>query len=420
MKLLLILLSIVTFTVESKNKVSMSGDAWPYDIQSSYACTYQAGQVRANDTATLRLSGLENIQIESVQIYMKSNQAAGAGVIKMSADGAPFYTKSGTYKDWFGSYSTDYQAIGWTGKKRLNEGSLTVEVVGTTNSLYIEKYEITWTQPVAATYNVTLMTEGVSQVLTETAPESGVVLPERSNKNGWHFAGWALEEVDKTNNQPFFLSPGTVYKPKKDMTFWAVWANVQEPTWEKHPTPESGYYTMELFGLTLTGSVNNGTVPMVDHSEMVYADDLYYIDFNTTDATCTIRNYAENSYIGFNDACTTLRAKESAWQYRMLPDSTWLFIAKEQGDKVWVLFQRDEHQEAWLSDYVLGDNPRNMWALYQLPDPNVQRYWTSHPSVDAVEITSEWVNGLKGEWVIPFGIYDLIIKDGKKYLRLKE
>lgn len=324
------------------------------------------------------------------------------------------------YVEWFGSYdNTNYKPIGWTGTKQLIDGTLVIEVVGTVNSLHIEKYEITWSQPAATTHSVTLMTEGVAQVLTESAPESGVVLPDRPDQNGLYFAGWAPEEVDKTSNQPFMLEAGTLYQPKKDITLWAVWSNIQEPTWEKHPTPESGYYTMDLFGLTLTGTVNNGIVPMVDHSEMIYANDLYYIDFNTTDATCTIRNYAANEYIGFNDARNALRAVESAWQYRILLDSTWLFIAKEEGSKAWVLFQKGSSSEAWLSDYTLGDSPINIWNLYKLPDPNVQRQWTSHPSVDAVEVVNSEELRVKGEWIIPFGIYDLIIKDGKKYLRLK-
>jgi hypothetical protein len=181
---------------------------------------------------------------------------------------------------------------------------------------------------------------------------------------------------------------------------------------------------MELFGWTLAGTVSSsGTVPMVDYSEMVYADELYYIDFNTADATCTIRNYdaVDNTgYIGCNDTRTALRDVESAWQYRILPDSTWLFIAKEEGNKVWMLFQKDiYHNEAWLSDYINASEATNAWKLYKLPDPDAPRYWSSHPSVDAVEITSEGMKELRGEWIIPFGIYDLIIKDGKKYLRLR-
>ncbi len=424
MKLLLILLSIVTFTVKDKRSVDMTG-TWPYDIGVSYYNTGNKGSVTDKDTATLRLSGLENVQIESVQIYMRSNLSAGAGVITITADGEQIYTASGTYKDWFGSYDkTTSHPIGWTGKKQLDDGTMVIEVAGTTNSLHIEKYEITWSQPVAVAHQVTLMTEGMAQVLTESAPESGVVLPERPNRNGLCFVGWAQEEVDKTANQPFLLEAGTLYQPKKDITFWAVWSNVQEPTWEKHPTPESGYYMMELFGLTLAGTVSSsGTVPMVDYSEMVYADELYYIDFNTADATCTIRNYdaVDNTgYIGFNDTRTALRDVESAWQYRILPDSTWLFIAKEEGNKVWMLFQKDiYHNEAWLSDYINASEATNAWKLYKLPDPDAPRYWSSHPSVDAVEITSEGMKELRGERIIPFGIYDLIIKDGKKYLRLR-
>lgn len=427
MKLLLILLSaMMTWTVKTKSSVELAeGSIVPYDINVNYANTGNKGSVTDKDTATLSLSGLENLRLESIQIYMRSNKSAGAGVITMTADGEQIYTKSGTYQEWFGGYdNTNYKPIGWTGTKQLVNGTLVVEVVGTVNSLHIEKYAITYSQPVATAYNVTLMTEGVAQVLTESAPESGVVLPDRPNQNGLCFVGWALEEVDKTSNQPFMLSPGTLYQPKKDITFWAVWSNVQEPTWEKHPTPESGYYIMDLFGLTLTGTVSNGVIPMVDNSEMVYANELYYIDFNTTDATCTIRNYAaeENTgYIGFNSNGTSLMAAESAWQYRILPDSTWLFIAKEEGNKAWMLFQKNyESYEAWLSYYINASEATNAWKLYKLPDPDAPRYWSSHPSVDAVEITSEGMKELRGEWIIPFGIYDLIIKDGKKYLRLKE
>lgn len=428
MKLLLILLSaMMTWTVKTKSSVELAeGSIVPYDIGVSYYNTYQASQVRANDTATLRLSGMENLRLESIQIYIHSNKTGGAGIITMTAEGEQIYRKSGTYQEWFGGYdNTNYKPIGWTGTKQLVDGTLVIEVAGTANSLYIEKYAITYSQPAATAYNVTLMTEGEVQVLTESAPESGVVLPNRPEQNGLYFAGWALEEVDKTSNQPFMLSPGALYQPKKDITFWAVWSNVQEPTWEKHPTPESGYYTMDLFGLTLTGTVSNGVIPMVDNSEMVYANDLYYIDFNTTDATCTIRNYAaeENTgYIGFNSNGTSLMAAESAWQYRILPDSTWYFIAKEVGTKTWMLFQRDWYfSEASLKDFTgASEATSGGWELYKLPDPDESRYWTSHPSVDAVEVTSEWVNGSKGEWIIPFGIYDLIIKDGKKYLRLKE
>jgi len=425
MKLLLILLSaVMTWTVKTKSSVELAeGSIVPYDIGVSYANTGNKGSVTDKDTATLSLSGLENLRLESIQIYMRSNKSAGAGVITMTADGEQIYRKSGMYVEWFGSYdNTNYHPTGWTGSKQLVAGTLVIEVVGTENSLHIEKYAITYSQPAATAYNVTLMTEGVAQVLTESAPESGVVLPDRPDQNGLYFAGWALEEVDKTSNQPYMLSPGTLYQPKKDITFWAVWSNVQEPTWEKHPTPESGYYIMDLFGLTLTGTVNNGVVPMVDNSEMVYANELYYIDFNTADATCTIRNCAANEYIGFNSKGTSLMAAESAWQYRILSDSTWFFIAKEVGEKAWMLYQKNYYSyEASLSDFTRASEATGGgWELYKLPDPDIQRHWTSHPSVEAVEITSEWMNGLKGEWIIPFGIYDLIIKDGKKYLRVKE
>ena len=67
MKLLLVLLTVMTFTIEKKNEVSMAG-LWPYDIVVDYANTGTKGNVGAGDKATLSLSGLENIQIESVTL----------------------------------------------------------------------------------------------------------------------------------------------------------------------------------------------------------------------------------------------------------------------------------------------------------------------------------------------------------------
>ena len=47
--------------------------------------------------------------------------------------------------------------------------------------------------------------------------------------------------------------------------------------------------------------------------------------------------------------------------------------------------------------------------------------WTCYPQVPFdVELTNEGMKELTNEWIIPFGNYELVIRDGRKELRLKE
>ena len=421
MKLLLILLSVMTFTVESKNSVSMDG-SWPYDIGVVYACDYQKGSVRAGDKATLSLSGLELLQLQEIKVYVRSNKNAGAGTITMKADGTQFFYKEGTYKDWFGAYdNTNYKAVTWKGTQDLVDGSLVIEVAGTESSLHVEKFEIAYVSSTAPKYTVTLVSDGETQQLTEETIAGGVVLPNGDDKDGWYFAGWSPEAVSEPEYmQPYMLDPGTRYYPKKNTTFWAVYTDVAPPTWEKQAHPQSGYYILDLHGLTMTGEVENGYVAMYNSEEMVYTSDVYYIDFNETNETCTIKHSLSGSYVGYNADCTQLTGDASAWQYSMRTDSTWLFVAKEEGEWTWCLFQHEEYLEAWLSDYKNAAQATNLWALYALPDPNVPIRWWSFPKTHGVwEVKSEELR-VKSEWIVPFGNYDLIIRNGEKKLKLKE
>lgn len=421
MELLLVLLTVMTFTIESKTSVSMDG-LWPYDIGVNYANTGTKGNVEAGDKATLSLSGLENIQLESVTLYLKSNMDAGAGVITMTADGASLYSKSGTYKDWFGFYNiTSYQPIGWSGKKTLNQGTLVIEVDGTANSLHIEKYEIHYTQAPERPYTVTLVMDGAQKQITESEAGSGVVLPLCPDVDGWYWDGWSTAPIaEQTTFQPYLLYAGDTIYPKKDLMLWAVWTDVMPPTWEKQTQPESGYYSFEVHNKILYSGVDkNGLVPMID-AGMVYMNSIYYIDF-ITDSTCTIEVAGgQNNYIGYDMTTKTLKDAPSVWKCKVLQDSTWLFFAAQDGEDYWMMYQKMMDYNAWLSDYTLGDNPNNGWSLYALPDPHETIHWWSYPVTHAVvTVNGEWLR-VKSEWRIPFGNYELIITNGQKKLRLKE
>ena len=124
--------------------------------------------------------------------------------------------------------------------------------------------------------------------------------------------------------------------------------------------------------------------------------------------------------MGYNETATELRQAESVWHYCVLPDTTWLFIAKEEGDKVWVLYRKFEQEVVWLSDYTLGDHPKGAWRLYRVPDPEQTPMWWCHPNTEGVVLTNEGVNELTNERVIPWGPFELVIKNGRKVLRIRE
>lgn len=411
-----LLSAVMTLTIQTKSSVSIEGTA-PSGMEARYACTYQKGDVRAGDTATLTLSGLEGLELEQVRLYVRSNKTAGAGVITIVADGKQLYRNEGTYKDWFGGYdNTNYQAIGWQGKKQLSDGSLLIQVIGTANSLHIEKYEITYTMPDAQAYSVTLLSDSENEVLTETEPGSGILLPDRADHDGWFFAGWAQSDIsEQTEEKPDLLEAGERFFPKKDTYLWAVWTDVEPPTWERQTQPESGLYVLELGEYLLTEDVENGLMKLVSGNE-IYTSDLYYLDFNTADTTCTIRNYLSNAYVGYDAGKKQLARVASSWHYRVLPDSTWLFIAWEEGDMVWILFQKAEQQAAWLHDYMLGDNPNRVWSLYRVPDPEQTPQWWSHPRYEGIEAVYQDDSA----YVLRIGVYEIHIKNGKKTINLRK
>lgn len=416
MTFLSVLLSVMmTFTVETKSSVSTSGTC-PSTLNASYACTYQKGTVRAGDTATLRLRGLENIRLEQVRLYLRSNKSAGAGQLSMLADNSTLYEKNGTYKEWFGEYNNaTFEPLGWTGEKRLQDGTLQIQLIGTTNSLYIEKYEILYSQPPAEAYSVTLHADDNTQVLNEEAPESGVVLPTCEQRGDWYFLGWTDTDIpEPTTDKPTCFMAGETYYPRSNETLWAVWSDVEQPTEVPTIQPESGYYLLHIRDELLTGIVNNEYINLMLFSNYYYDDQVYYLDFSSTDSTLTIHNYTYDKYIGYNYQHTQLANNDSVWRYRLLPDSTWLIYAAQEGDNYWVLHFKPATNYVWLQRYGLGDNPGNQWTLYRVPDPAMQpRYW-SHPWHTAVEA----VPAPQIDYTIPFGPYRLRIHDGHKLLQL--
>lgn len=403
----------MTFTVESKSTVKASG-SWPYSMNATYQNTGTKGNVTDKDTATFRVSGLDGSRIEKVDVYLKSNKSSGAGIITMKADGTQFYSAEGTYKDWFGAYNnTDYQAKGWSGDRTVNE--LTVQVIGKTNSLHIEKYEITWSQTSTA-YDVTLMN---GTELVTTLHGERVTLPNMPDTANWAFVGWSEVEYPETEDVETEIFTD-VYKPKQDVTLWAIY-RYQTPLEQMIVTElQDGIYLYANFNsrMAMRGGVVNGVAgtEVIDVSNTMQ---WYEVSIQDSLATIRLSHVYGEEYIGFNG--TTLVNEASQWQ--VYHDGTKTVFYTTVGEKKYVLLpgKLDSDQTTYVTRLVSTKNisqAETVLLQAELEEPNI---YTCHPEYGmGLEVTREGMKAFTGEWRIPFGNYELIIRDGRKELRLKE
>ena len=412
MQLLLLLLSVMTFTVQSKSDVEVSGTCPPL-LEVSYSCTYQKGDVRAGDTATLSLTGLNGIALETVAIYMKSNKSSGAGTITITADGSVIGQEEGTYAEWFGSYNnTDFQPIGWSGTQKAD--MLQVQITGTTNSLHIEKYEIQYSE--GARYTVTLMNGSeVYQELKEKSGGSGVVLPMLSSKDEWQFMGWSETEFWEVTSIPQFHAPQSTFMPSHDCRLWAVYqkGSTLKQLYVKDLT-EWGIY---IYFHSVTHKVMSGT-PVDGRMESAPLDlndekQYYRVQYINPD-TAYIFDMRSETPIGYRG--TKLAAVLSPWKVYHEGEETLFYT--EINKKNYVLWPdlTDEGGNEWYTGLRLAEPGSSPIRLIAPMEQHIS--YTCHPEAQGIEATPAGADG-KERVLMNIGDYELIIKNGKKQLRLR-
>ena len=185
--LLLVILSVMTWTVESKNTVTLAdGGSVPYDIEVSYVNTYNKGQVRAGDVATLTLGNLGGMTVERVSLAMRANAKSGSGAIEVTVGDEIVAEKTVTWQN----VSADVELF--KGRKDGVE-TMTIRVKGTENSLYVDAFTIEWA-PCAPRQVVLMRGSTAIDTLTEESGMSGVVLPGLQHEEHWRFIGWGNRE----------------------------------------------------------------------------------------------------------------------------------------------------------------------------------------------------------------------------------
>ena len=312
MKLLLILLSVMTFTVQSKTSVSADG-TWPYDMSAEYNnnSSQGKGNVGKDDVAFLNVTGLGGIAVEKVQVYVRSNQDSGAGRFEVRANGYTIGVKSGTFKEWTGAYDAqNYHAITLVSGSVPNVYSLQIQLIGTANSLHIEKYVITYGNSPAK--SVILMAGSTPvDTLREEVGGAGVLLPRAEDKGRWRFVGWTETEFEEQSDMPYLFDPYKMYYPEANGTLWAVYLYDDTPEREYVTDLADGeyLYVNREFDIALTGLPD--AAKMTWNTTDVHDENQYYtVTFASTD-TAYITHSKSGSPIGYEG--TQMATKPSPW-----------------------------------------------------------------------------------------------------------
>ena len=433
----------VTYTVASSNSVNVTGEA-PVSSDVVYmrsSTTGQKGQMTAGNSTTLQLSGWDGCIIHSIVLSMHSNTSQGAGSLRMRIGKNVVWNIEDTdFADvaWNGSFSTGWVDIGYRLDNSLGlvgkRDNIEIYIEASENSLYIGSYTIFYTLPDPVAYEVKLvsgMTENPDK-LVEEAVASGVVLPMGIDTLDWHFLGWSEEEVMDPTACPPLLRAGERYFPKSDCTLWAVYSDLDRlisksdcQSGDYILANHSAYWSVALRGAVLDDhqiSTTNISVLLNDdgYYELktgVQDNLVYHIEF-LEDSMLTIEHVESQKTIGFNG--TKLYDKESVWNYRLLSDGTLCIYYKDDNQRRMLscgygIVGMNENVMAYAVNVTLDLMQKNGMILF----PAIKAKYTSWPfgKFDAVEdVISSESNGIIGEYVLYFGMYELHIQNGQKRL----
>ena len=413
MNLLLVLLTVMTFTVESWNSVSMDGQ-WPYDIEVAYNCSYQKGQVRAGDVATLTLSELGGIVVEKIEASVRSNKEAGSGTFTVLANGEAVSTKSGTLQNWIGKFdNVNYHPISLLTSSVPNVQTLTIQLTGTTSSLYIEKYVITYGP--APSHTVTLMNgDELYETIEEEASGQGILLPSLPSLEHWQFRGWTKTKYEQDVAELSSLYPsGTKFYPGEDMTLWAVYEYQAEPHVYETDLVSGEYLYINTYDQrAMAGTPYNGKMGVL-LADIENTNQWYTVTFNTQRDSATIDYTATNIHIGYSG--TKLAVKQSKWAVFHEGEKT-AFYTTING-KTYMLFPGYDNGDGEYTGLVqVSDITQTPTALRSaIPETQETRYSCFPERLEPIENTEAETH----EIMVPFGIYELHIQNGHKRLKLK-
>lgn len=447
MKALFLLIAL--YTISGKQAVP-SGD-----IPEGSACEYtqtgnRSGQMTADNSLMLQLTGYTGCTLQGVTLSMKSNTSSGAGWLRLTIgdemvweiEDAPFSSA-----EWAGTYSTDWVDISHalSGRTIMADEEIQLRIGASANSLYLESIAIEYTAPQPVAYTVSFDTHIPQTVapIVEQQAGAGIILPDLAFSDSlWMFSGWALMPTMETIAKPVIWQAGETYVPQQNCTLHAVYVSKDEGEEYWWPADElsTGDYLLTLYipgaytFCQATGAVQSGLIrallyyfydEVVDPipMQMGYtATDVYTLTM-LTDSTLTLKHKETNTDILLDSGNKFKTSGSGSWKVRSEYNETdqmthhhlsaqrngvEYVVTVGQGLDVGLYFR----PMTGVTDYGL--------LLYALDDEPIKHdtKYTSYPygQTAVIPVVTDGTTPYR----IPMGPCTLIIRNGQKTLQLNE
>ena len=435
-----------TYTLSSTTTVEVSGTT-PESASHLYARSAdsgQKGQMTAGNATCLTLTGWEGCTIHSLALQMRSNTSSGKGSLSVQiGDNKLWEIHNQSFADsiWNGAYSTDWVSIQRDLFHAIQEGEdIEIIISATENSLYIHSYTLTYSPAAPKPYTVEFITglDSVPPAMTQSAIGAPIVLPEWTDTVDWYFLGWSTQEIERADHCPDLLPAGTSFLPTSNTRLWAIYTDNTHLSattdyvsgdyiiTQIHPLTEQ--ISGKDMGWALYSTVQNGEIPLqslslpygedsIRHLHSDIATDMIYTISFLSDSTLTIQHTTSQLPIGYQ--ARTLSATPAEWHYRLLDDGSLAIYYLHNGTSyaLWLGFgSQATHTNAvaYSQKIALSTWVKDGFWLY----PAIIAEYTAWPlgkwnALEKTEVTLP----LSLEYTMYFGPYQLVIKDGKKYLQ---
>ena len=319
---------VITAEITAWNKAELTGDLAGTETITFANSYHSKGNVRKGDTATLVIGGLRKSHISTVEVWVKSNKNSGAGNLQVKIGNQTALTRQGEYNKWQGtaSYSTEYLPFSNSGNWLVtSEDNIILTLIGTTNSLSLNKIVVTYEPTVPEPYCVNLVTASGNINLCEQEAEKGIVLPTLKDKNldivgDWQLIGWSESETNApVSTTPQYHKISSAYFPQKNTTLYPVYKQSNEvQAIEIDMQRQTGEYILakkyyDGSFIMFNGSVTNRyvyTSPCnisYDNDSIAYLyataisdENRYRMEFE--DDSVSILNVASGKYLGYSSS----------------------------------------------------------------------------------------------------------------------
>ena len=254
-----------TYTVTSKTAVSSTGTN-PSGSSATFSQSgnNEAGQMTANGTTTLTLSGYDGKKITAISLYIRKTSGSKTAAVTANTGGSEFCNYTIASNNLSTSFATSQVSLSST-PVIDEDATIIVGIKASANSVYISSYTITWED--ATPHDVSFVTgEGNPSIATLTGvsvtlPDEEDLVPACSS-DGWELYGWTTSAYGSSSTTTAPTATlvgygGDTYWPDDDVTLYAVYTKVatneaataqtlsfeHSSTWTKyHYTDKSSYW----------------------------------------------------------------------------------------------------------------------------------------------------------------------------------